>query len=146
MLRIVPMDLREASYALGVPKWKTIMRIVIPTALSGIVTGIMLALARVMGETAPLLILVGYSGNLNTNLFSGFQGSLPGMINDQFINLNHATGATAYHLDANGNRVAGAVANYAPDRMWGTALTLIIIILALNVIARVIGRFNKVAD
>ncbi|WP_396910423.1 phosphate ABC transporter permease PstA, partial [Mycolicibacterium sp.] len=51
MLRIVPMDLREASYALGVPKWKTIVRIVIPTALSGIVTGIMLALARVMGET-----------------------------------------------------------------------------------------------
>ena len=61
MLRIVPMDLREASYALGVPKWKTIARIVIPTALSGIVTGIMLALARVMGETAPLLILVGYA-------------------------------------------------------------------------------------
>ena len=55
------MDLREASYALGVPKWKTIVRIVIPTALSGIVTGIMLALARVMGETAPLLILVGYA-------------------------------------------------------------------------------------
>ena len=61
MLRIVPMDLREASYALGVPKWRTISSIVIPTALSGIVTGILLALARVMGETAPLLILVGYA-------------------------------------------------------------------------------------
>ena len=65
MLRIVPDDLREASYALGVPKWKTIMRIVIPTALSGIVTGIMLAIARVIGETAPLLILVGYSQSMN---------------------------------------------------------------------------------
>ncbi len=60
MLRIVPIDLREASYALGIPKWKTIARIVIPTGLSGIITGIMLAVARVMGETAPLLILVGY--------------------------------------------------------------------------------------
>ncbi|MCV7081406.1 phosphate ABC transporter permease PstA, partial [Mycolicibacterium insubricum] len=83
MLRIVPMDLREASYALGVPKWKTIARIVIPTALSGIVTGIMLALARVMGETAPLLILVGYSQAINFDMFNGFQGSLPGMMFDQ---------------------------------------------------------------
>lgn len=58
MLRIVPMDLREASYALGVPKWKTISKIVLPTALPGIITGVMLALARVLGETAPLLILV----------------------------------------------------------------------------------------
>ena len=80
MLRIVPMDLREASYALGVPKWKTILRIVIPTALGGIVTGVMLALARVMGETAPLLILVGYSQSMNVNMFSGFMGSLPGMM------------------------------------------------------------------
>ena len=54
MLRIVPADLREASYALGIPKWKTIARVVVPTGLAGIITGIMLALARVMGETAPL--------------------------------------------------------------------------------------------
>jgi phosphate transport system permease protein len=74
MLRIVPMDLREASYALGVPKWKTIVRIVIPTALSGIVTGVMLALARVMGETAPLLILVGYAASMNFDMFGGFMG------------------------------------------------------------------------
>ncbi len=73
-----------------------------------------LGIARVAGETAPLLILVGYSPDMNTNLFSGTQGTLPGMIYDQFINLNHATGATAYHLDANGNRVAGAAANFAP--------------------------------
>jgi phosphate transport system permease protein len=147
MLKLVPNELREASYALGVPKWKTIVKIVVPTAFTGLVTGVILGVARVAGETAPLLILVGYSHDMNSNLFgSGPQASLPGMINDQFFNLNHATGSSAYHLDKNGNRVAGAVQNFAPDRMWGTALTLIIIVLALNFIARFVGRFNKVAD
>jgi phosphate transport system permease protein len=146
MLRIVPMDLREASYALGVPKWKTIVKIVLPTAFTGLTTGVILGVARVAGETAPLLILVGYSADMNSNLLSGPQGTLPGLIYDQFTNLNHATGATAYHLDANGNRVAGAVANYAPDRMWGAALTLIVIVLFLNLVARFVGRFNKVTE
>jgi phosphate transport system permease protein len=145
MLKLVPNELREASYALGVPKWKTIVRVVIPTALTGLVTGVMLGVARVAGETAPLLILVGYADGMNLNPFSGFQAALPTMINAQFINLNAATGSTAYHLDANGNRVAGAAVNYAPDRMWGAALTLILLVLALNIIARFIGRFNKVA-
>ncbi|MGV0838054.1 phosphate ABC transporter permease PstA [Mycolicibacterium thermoresistibile] len=121
MLRIVPMDLREAAYALGVPKWKTILRIVIPTALSGIVTGIMLALARVMGETAPLLVLVGYAQAINFDMFSGFQGSLPGMMYDQVS--------------------AGAGANPIPtDRMWGAALTLILLIAVLNVGARLLAK------
>lgn len=147
MLRLVPNELREAAYALGVPKWKTIVKVVLPTAFSGLATGVVLGIARVAGETAPLLILVGYSGNMNWDLFgNGFQGSLPGMINDQFINLNHATGASAYHLDVHGNRVAGAVANFAPDRMWGTALTLIIIVMALNLLARFFGRFSKVSS
>jgi phosphate transport system permease protein len=114
-------DLREASYALGVPKWKTIVRIVIPTGLSGIVTGIMLALARVMGETAPLLILVGYSQAMNFNMFTGFMGSLPGMMYDQTS--------------------AGAGANPVPtDRLWGAALTLILLIAAINVGARVVAK------
>lgn len=122
MLRIVPMDLREASYALGVPKWKTIVAIVIPTALSGIVTGILLALARVMGETAPLLILVGYAQAINFNMFDGFMGSLPGMMYDQTS--------------------AGAGANPVPtDRLWGAALTLVILIALLNVGARYIAKF-----
>ncbi|NTY59337.1 phosphate ABC transporter permease PstA [Mycolicibacterium sphagni] len=122
MLRIVPMDLREASYALGVPKWKTIARIVIPTALSGIVTGIMLALARVMGETAPLLILVGYSQAMNFDMFNGFMGSLPGMMYDQTS--------------------AGAGANPVPtDRLWGAALTLIVLIAILNIGARFVAKF-----
>ena len=66
MLKLVPDELREASYALGVPKWKTILKVVIPTAFGGIATGVMLGLARVMGETAPLLILVGYAKGINS--------------------------------------------------------------------------------
>ena len=122
MLRIVPMDLREASYALGVPKWRTISSIVIPTALSGIVTGILLALARVMGETAPLLILVGYAQAKNFDMFNGFMGSLPGMMYDQTS--------------------AGAGANPVPtDRLWGAAFTLIVLIALLNIGARFIAKF-----
>jgi phosphate transport system permease protein len=121
MLRIVPMDLREASYALGVPKWKTITRIVLPAGMSGIITGIMLALARVMGETAPLLILVGYSQAMNFDVFGGFMGSLPGMMYDQTS--------------------AGAGANPIPtDRLWGAALTLILLIAIINVAARVVSK------
>ncbi len=146
MLRLVPNELREASYALGIPKWRTIAKVVIPTAFTGLITGIVLGVARVAGETAPLLILVGYAGTTNTNLFGGFQGSLPTFINAQFINYNTSSGATSYHLDANGNRVAGAAANYAPERLWGAALTLIIIVMALNLIARLIGRRNKIAN
>ena len=147
MLRLVPNELREASYALGVPKWRTITKVVIPTAMSGLITGIVLGIARVAGETAPLLILVGYAGTTNSNLFDGFQGSLPGLIKDQFTNINTASsGTTTYHLDANGNRVAGAVANFAPDRLWGTALTLIIIVMGLNLIARLVGRRTKISS
>jgi phosphate transport system permease protein len=146
MLRLVPNELREASYALGVPKWKTIVKVVLPTAFTGLITGVILGVARVAGETAPLLILVGYSGDMNKNLLHGPQGTLPGLIYDQFGNINHAAGKTAYHLDANGNRVAGAVANYAPERMWAAALTLIVIVLFLNLLARFVGRFNKVTE
>jgi phosphate transport system permease protein len=121
MLRIVPADLREASYALGVPKWKTIARIVIPTGLSGIITGIMLALARVMGETAPLLVLVGYTQAMNLDVSAGFMGSLPGMMYDQIS--------------------AGAGTNsLSTERLWGAALTLILLIALINMGARVVAR------
>ncbi len=121
MLRIVPADLREASYALGIPKWKTIARVVIPTGLAGIITGITLALARVMGETAPLLILVGYSQVINFDIFKGFMGSLPGMMYEQTS--------------------AGAGVSQVPtDRLWGAALTLILVIAALNIWARAVTR------
>ncbi|MDH6285345.1 phosphate ABC transporter permease PstA [Rhodococcus opacus] len=122
MLRIVPQDLREASYALGVPKWKTIAKIVLPTALPGIITGVMLALARVMGETAPLLILVGYAPFINFNLFGGEMGTLPGVM---VAEMNNPT-------DAGTNRI------------WGAALTLILLIAILNILAKVIGHFSQV--
>jgi phosphate transport system permease protein len=122
MLRLVPQELREASYALGVPKWKTILRIVLPTALSGIVTGIMLALARVMGETAPVLLLDGYSQSINYNLFKDNMVSLPLLIYNQFTN-----DTPAGHL-----------------RIWGAALTLILIIMAFNLIAALISRFSSI--
>ena len=77
MLRLVPDALREASYALGVPRWKTIVRIVIPTALPGIVTGVMLGVARVAGETAPVLLVTFGTNSINTDPFSGPQSSLP---------------------------------------------------------------------
>jgi phosphate transport system permease protein len=113
MLRLVPDELREASYALGIPKWKTIVRIVFPIAMPGIISGILLAVARVIGETAPVLILVGYSRSINFDLFHGNMASLPLMIYTEFSNPEHA----------------GFL------RIWGAALTLIIVVAAINVIA-----------
>lgn len=123
MLKLVPNELREAAYALGVPKWKTIFSVVLPTAFSGIITGILLGLARVMGETAPLLILGPYTKAIATNLFGGNMATLPTMINqdrDQAITM------PAY------------------DRIWAAALTLIILILLLNLLGRFASRFSKV--
>jgi phosphate transport system permease protein len=145
MLKLVPNEFREASYALGIPKWRTIVKVVVPTAFTGLITGVMLGIARVAGETAPLLILVGYNPSMNWNPFANWQSSLPLEIKQQFQNINQSTGGLSYHLNAEGQRVAGAAANYAPDRMWGAALTLILIVLVLNVVARFIGRFNKLA-
>ena len=147
MLRLVPNELREASYALGVPKWKTITKIVIPTAFTGLITGVVLGIARVAGETAPALILAGYADDVNSNPLDGSQTNMTTFIRRMFQNSTQvASGTKAYTLDAQGNKVYGqAAANFAPDRLWGAALTLILIILLLNLIARLIGRFNKVA-
>ncbi|MEN3300955.1 phosphate ABC transporter permease PstA [Pseudonocardia sp.] len=118
MLRIVPDDLREASYALGVPKWKTITKVVIPTALSGMLTGIVLALARVMGETAPVLILVAYAPFINFNIFEGNMASLPLMMT----------------VERSNPTAAGA------DRLWGAAVTLILIITIFQILAAVLAK------
>jgi len=120
MLKLVPNELREASYALGVPKWKTIVRIVLPTAFSGIVTGILLGLARIMGETAPLLILGPYTKSIATDLFGGLMPTLPTMINQDRTE----------------------VLQPAVDRVWGAAATLILIILILNIAGRVVSRIG----
>ncbi|AHI01865.1 phosphate ABC transporter permease PstA [Kutzneria viridogrisea] len=122
MLRLVPQELREASYALGVPKWKTIVKIVLPTALSGVVTGVMLAMARVMGETAPVLVLVGYSKSINFNIFDGNMTSLPLLIYTELTN----------------PLPAGQL------RVWGAALTLIILIMLFNLVATVVSRFSAI--
>ncbi|BBZ48114.1 phosphate ABC transporter permease PstA [Mycobacterium parmense] len=113
MLRLVPDDLREASYALGVSKWKTILRIVFPIAMPGIVSGVLLAVARVIGETAPVLVLVGYSRSINLDIFNGNMASLPLLIYTELTNPEHA----------------GFL------RIWGAALSLIIIVALLNVVA-----------
>jgi phosphate transport system permease protein len=122
MLRIVPDDLREASYALGVPKWKTILKIVLPTALSGIISGVMMALARVMGETAPLLVLVGYSAYVNYDIFKGEMASLPLLMNNERVTNSMAPGSVGF------------------ERIWGAALTLVLIIALINLLATVIAR------
>ena len=67
ILKIVPNHLREAAYALGTPKWKTIVKVVLPTAFAGLVTGVMIAIARIIGETAPLLVTTGVIDSINTN-------------------------------------------------------------------------------
>ncbi len=125
MLKLVPDSLREASYALGVPKWKTVLRVVIPTAFGGISTGVVLGLARVMGETAPLLILVSYAVNINFAPTSPTMGALPTMINA-------------------GRDQAPTLPGY--ERVWAAALTLIIIVMFLNLLARGIARASRLKE
>jgi phosphate transport system permease protein len=122
MLRIVPNELREASYALGVPRYRTILKVVLPTAMSGIITTVMLGVARIMGETAPLLILVGYTASLNANPLAGEQAALPLMINVE-----------------RGNPLPPG-----QERAWAAALTLILLVMVLNIGARIIGRFSGI--
>ncbi|MGH3391494.1 MAG: phosphate ABC transporter permease PstA [Actinomadura sp.] len=121
MLKLVPNDLREASYALGVPRWRTICFVVLPTAFTGIVTGVMLAVARVMGETAPLLLLIFTTDLINNNPFSGPQAALPVFIWGQAAQPNDT----------------------AIARAWTAALTLILIIMLLNLGARLLARLRK---
>ena len=125
MLRLVPADLREASYALGVPKWRTIVKVVLPTALGGIVTGVTLAIARVVGETAPLLLIAGLTTRTNFNVFSERMTTLPVLIYTQNANpgIAETPGGTPPGIEI----------------AWGGALVLILIVMMLNLVARVIG-------
>ena len=119
MLKLVPNELREASYALGVPKWLTIVKVVLRTAIAGITTSVMIAIARVIGETAPLLITVGLTISTNFNPTEGSMSTLPVLVYDQY---SRGTAATM-------------------ERAWAGALTLIIIVMLLNLIARLISRY-----
>ncbi len=125
MLKLVPRDLREASYALGVPRWRTIVKIVLPTALSGLITSALLAIARVAGETAPLILLVGYAERINGSPFSQDQAALPMMVWDQ---LGKRTGTAGAFTDA---------------RAWGAALVLVLLVLILNIAARLLARLAR---
>jgi len=121
MLRLVPNELREAAYALGVPKWLTIVKVVLPTSIAGITTGVMLAVARVIGETAPLLITAGFTDAMNTNLGDGRMQTLPVYIYSQY----------AYK---------GIPPEAYVDRAWAAALTLILIVMVLNLVARIVAK------
>jgi len=131
MLRLVPNELREAAYALGVPKWLAILKVVVRTALAGIVTGIMLAVARVIGETAPLLVTVGVIDSINTNVFEGRMMTLPVYVYRQYYQglVSCPEGAT------------DCIPTINIDRAWAAALTLILIVMLLNLIARLITRY-----
>ncbi|GAA1698695.1 phosphate ABC transporter permease PstA [Microbacterium sediminicola] len=122
MLRLVPNELREASYALGVPKWLTIVKVVLPTSIAGITTGVMLAIARVIGETAPLLLTAGYTQSLNWNIWDGNMMTLPVFVYNQYAN-------------------QGTNPDAALSRAWAGALTLILIVMVLNLVARLVAKF-----
>lgn len=119
MIRLVPHDLREASYALGVPKWRTIAKIVLPTCLAGLVTGVLLAIARVIGETAPLMVAAGMTINMNWNLFEGVMSALPTFVYQQW----------KFGSDE-GEMLA-----------WGGALMLLLIVVFFNIIGRLVSHF-----
>ncbi|KQS73891.1 phosphate ABC transporter permease [Modestobacter sp. Leaf380] len=122
VLKLVPNELREAAYALGVPKWRTILKVVVPTAIAGLGTSVTLAVARVIGETAPLLVIVGITAATNFDPFDGRMATLP---------------VYAYYQLTQ----PGVPPQFGIDRAWTAALVLIILVMALNVVARLISRF-----
>ena len=121
MLKLVPNELREAAYALGVPKWATIVKVVIPTSIAGIITGVMLSISRIIGETAPLLIIAGMTTSMNYNLFSDRMATLPVFVYYQYAN-------------------QGSDGQSYVDRAWTGALVLILIVMVLNLIARLVSK------
>lgn len=122
VLRLVPEDLREAGIALGAPKYKIVTSIVLPTAMSGILAGIMLGVCRIIGETAPLLLVAGFTDSMNRNLFSGRMTTLPVYIYSQWQN----KGANQAAYD---------------NRAWTAALILIVFVLIFNLASRGVARF-----
>ncbi len=131
MLRLVPNELREAAYALGVPKWLTIVKVVLRTAVAGLTTGVMIAIARVIGETAPLLLTVGFTDSINRNLFEGRMMTLPVFI--------YSSWHKGYVPCNAGDLACNTDINF--ERAWAAALTLIVIVMVLNLVARLIARF-----
>ncbi len=123
MLRIVPNELREAAYALGVPQWRTIVKVVLPTAISGLASGITLAVARVIGETAPVLVAVGGARYLNLNPGEGPMNTLS---------------LYAYQLFR--SPLNPGVRDPSLERAWAAALLLVLLVVLLNLAARLVAR------
>jgi len=117
-LQLVPNALREASAALGSRPSRTILTVVVPAALPGILSGALLAVARAAGETAPLLFTIGVVTSSNPHLFTGTNTALSTQI---FVNARQP--------------FDGAI-----DRAWGAALTLIVLVFVLTAVARLVGR------
>jgi phosphate transport system permease protein len=122
VLLLVPNTLRESALALGAPRWRVIGSVVLPTAAPGMVTGVLLAVARAAGETAPLLFTAAAAHETSLNL-GGFMNSLPVQI---YNDINSPTTAVV-------------------ERAWGAALTLVLLILILNMVARLIARRSRLA-
>jgi len=120
MLRLVPQSLREAALALGLPRWRTTWSVVLPAARGGITTGVLLAIARVTGETAPLLLTVGNNAFINTNPLHGQQASLPVFVFNQ----------------------TGSAFDVAVQRAWAGALALIAFVVIVYMTARLLTRSN----
>lgn len=135
MLKIVPNDLREASLALGVTKQRTITKVVLRTALPGIVSGCILAVARVIGETAPLLMASGFIASTNFNLFEGQMTTLPVYVYQEYSKLS---------ANCPVNAPDSCVTTIPMERAWSAALALIVIVLLLNIIGRVVARVFSV--
>lgn len=128
IIRLVPNALREASYALGVTRWRTIVKVVLPTSISGIVSGVILAIARIIGETAPLLVTMGFTASMNTNpLPSG--GS-------NMVNPMTALPVFVYYEYTRPGRPQDAFF----DRAWTGALVLVLIVMILNIIGRWVAK------
>ena len=140
MLRLVPMDLREASYALGVPKWLTIVKVVLRTSIAGLTTGITLAIARVIGETAPLLLTVGMVTSVNWDMFDGRMATLPTFINQQYRNGNANCMNETVTNPINQEVYACSITTNI-DRAWAAAFTLIVIVMVLNIAARLVSHY-----
>lgn len=117
VFRLVPGGLREASYALGAPQWRTVFFVVLPTARASLVTAVILGVARGVGETAPVLLTAGFTDGLNGNPFDGPQVSLPLYIFN-FVRYPQAE---------------------MISRAYGAALTLLVIVMVLFIAARLIG-------
>ena len=125
IIRLVPNSLREASFALGVTRWRTIVKVVLPTSISGIISGVILAIARIIGETAPLLVTMGFTDSLNSN---------PLPVSN--VNPMAALPVFVYYEYTRPGRPQEAFY----DRAWTGALVLVLIVMVLNIIGRVIAK------